>query len=119
MNESSPLLPSLPLTSSVFVSTQPALPDATDDGSRLLEAAAPPRPRGWREITALCRDSVPGLSRSRPTIITHLVIAKPPVIFSYTLQHSIHAIAIVIAGHLGPNELTLAGFSLMLAFVTG
>ncbi|KAI0253650.1 MATE efflux family protein [Lactifluus subvellereus] len=98
MNESSSLLPALsrPLTSSVSV-LQPVLADGTDDGSRLLEAAAPPRPRGWREITALCRDSA-------------------PVIFSYTLQHSIHATAIVIAGRLGPKELTLAGFSLMLAF---
>ncbi|KAF9485569.1 MOP flippase [Pholiota conissans] len=38
---------------------------------------------------------------------------------SYILQNSIQTASIVIAGCLGPNELSVAAFSLMLAFVTG
>ncbi|KAJ7282001.1 MATE efflux family protein [Mycena rebaudengoi] len=42
-----------------------------------------------------------------------------PVILSYILQNSIQTVSIVIAGRLGPDELSVAAFSLMLAFVTG
>ncbi|KAF8909267.1 MOP flippase [Gymnopilus junonius] len=42
-----------------------------------------------------------------------------PVILSYILQNSIQTASIVIVGRLGPNELSVAAFSLMLAFVTG
>ncbi|KDR80908.1 hypothetical protein GALMADRAFT_91594 [Galerina marginata CBS 339.88] len=42
-----------------------------------------------------------------------------PVILSYILQNSIQTTSIIIAGRLGPNELSVAAFSLMLAFVTG
>ncbi|KAJ3799579.1 MOP flippase, partial [Lentinula aff. detonsa] len=41
------------------------------------------------------------------------------VILSYILQNSIQTISIVIIGRLGPHELSVAAFSLMLAFVTG
>ncbi|KAJ6561192.1 MATE efflux family protein [Mycena vulgaris] len=42
-----------------------------------------------------------------------------PVILSYVLQNSIQTVSILIAGRLGPDELSVSAFSLMLAFVTG
>lgn len=41
------------------------------------------------------------------------------VILSYILQNSIQTIAVLIVGRLGPDELSAAAFSYMLAFVTG
>ncbi len=41
------------------------------------------------------------------------------VILSYILQNSIQTASILIVGRLGPDELSVAAFSLMLAFVTG
>ncbi|KAI9452378.1 MOP flippase [Lactarius psammicola] len=77
-------------------------PVAVNEASRLLNTAASPRPRGGRghEIAALFKDSI-------------------PVIFSYILQNSIQTVSVVIVGRLGPTELSVAAFSLMLAFVTG
>ncbi|KAH9053937.1 MOP flippase [Lactarius vividus] len=77
-------------------------PVAVNEASRLLNKAALPRPRGGRgrEIAALFKDSI-------------------PVIFSYILQNSIQTVSVVIVGRLGPAELSVAAFSLMLAFVTG
>jgi MATE family multidrug resistance protein len=75
-------------------------PVAVNEASRLLDTAAPPQPRGGREIAALFKDSI-------------------PVIFSYILQNSIQTVSIVIVGRLGATELSVAAFSLMLAFVTG
>jgi hypothetical protein len=60
MDETSFLLPP---RSSPNPSTPPDRVYADDSGpgpSRVLEAAAPPRPRGLREIANLVRDSVPG-----------------------------------------------------------
>jgi len=74
---------------------------ATDPGgSRVPEAAALRRPGGLREIANLLRVSI-------------------PVIFSYILQNSIQAVSISIVARLGSAELSVAAFSLMLAFVTG
>ncbi|VDC05078.1 unnamed protein product [Peniophora sp. CBMAI 1063] len=42
-----------------------------------------------------------------------------PVVLSYVLQHSICTVAVIVAGRLGPEELSIAAFSLMLTFVTG
>jgi len=75
-------------------------PVAVNEASRLLITADAPRPRGGREIAALFKDSI-------------------PVIFSYILQNSIQTVSIIIVGRLGPTELSVAAFSLMLAFVTG
>ena len=41
------------------------------------------------------------------------------VILSYILQNSVQTVSIVVAGRLGPHELSVAAFSLMLAYVTG
>lgn len=71
-----------------------------NEASPLLDTENAPRPRGGREIAALFKDSI-------------------PVIFSYILQNSIQTVSIVIVGRLGPTELSVAAFSLMLAFVTG
>lgn len=48
-----------------------------------------------------------------------LLVDSIPVILSYTLQNSIQTVSVIIAGRLGPDELSVAAFSLMLAFVTG
>jgi MATE family multidrug resistance protein len=66
---------------------------------------------------SLLRDSIPGdfhLTARNP-----LSSDRDPVILSYILQNSIQTVSIVIAGRLGPDELSVAAFSLMLAFVTG
>jgi len=73
---------------------------AESAASRLLEPAVPPRLHGLREIATLIRNAV-------------------PVIFSYVLQNSIQAVSISIVAQLGSNQLSVAAFSLMLAFVTG
>jgi hypothetical protein len=62
-------------------------------------------------------DSLPGpffLDSLFKTLLTSI-----PVILSYILQNSIQTISVLIAGRLGPDELSVAAFSLMLAFVTG
>ncbi|KAF8815439.1 MOP flippase [Phlegmacium glaucopus] len=48
-----------------------------------------------------------------------LLYDSAPVILSYILQNSVQTVSIVVAGRLGPHELSVAAFSLMLAFVTG
>ncbi|KAF7431120.1 hypothetical protein PC9H_006840 [Pleurotus ostreatus] len=48
-----------------------------------------------------------------------LFVDAVPVILSYILQNSIQSTSILIVGRLGPEELSIAAFSLMLAFVTG
>ncbi|KAF8159273.1 MATE efflux family protein [Crassisporium funariophilum] len=48
-----------------------------------------------------------------------LLLDSIPVILSYILQNSIQTVSIIIAGRLGPHELSVAAFSLMFAFVTG
>lgn len=48
-----------------------------------------------------------------------LFVDSIPVILSYILQNSIQTASILIVGRLGPDELSVAAFSLMLAFVTG
>jgi hypothetical protein len=100
MDETSLLLPP---RSSSNLSTQPDQLCAADCGagpSRVLEVAAPPRPHGLREIANLSRNSI-------------------PVIFSYILQNSIQAASISVVARLGSGQLSVAAFSLMLAFVTG
>ncbi|KAF9558331.1 MATE efflux family protein [Agrocybe pediades] len=52
-------------------------------------------------------------------LFTSLLWDSIPVVLSYILQNSIQTASIVIAGRLGPNELSVAAFSLMFAFVTG
>ncbi|EJD02298.1 MOP flippase [Fomitiporia mediterranea MF3/22] len=52
-------------------------------------------------------------------LVISLFIDSVPVILSYILQNSIQTVAVLVAGRLGPNELSAAAFSYMLAFVTG
>jgi len=104
---------------------------AESAASRVLEPAAPPRLHGLREIATLFRDSVPGSfvrpssssSSSATDHITHshrfVLNLESLVIFSYVLQNSIQAVSISIVAQLGSNQLSVAAFSLMLAFVTG
>ncbi|KAI0050778.1 MATE efflux family protein [Auriscalpium vulgare] len=68
-----------------------------NERSQLLETAVHRQPRGGREILALFKSSI-------------------PVIFSYILQNSIQTVAVLVVGRLGPDELSVAAFSLMLAF---
>jgi hypothetical protein len=105
-------------------------PVAVNEASRLLNTAAPPQPRGGREIAALFKDSIPGScllhhdSLSWAASLYMDLVANDTrgnlsVIFSYILQNSIQTVSIVIVGRLGATELSVAAFSLMLAFVTG
>ncbi|KAJ7623576.1 MATE efflux family protein [Roridomyces roridus] len=56
----------------------------------------------------------------KPTyLFWSLLKASFPVIVSYILQNSIQTTSVLIAGRLGPDELSVSAFSLMLAFVTG
>ena len=41
------------------------------------------------------------------------------VILSYVLQNSIQTVSVLVTGRLGPDELSAAAFSMMLAMVTG
>ncbi|KAF8555685.1 MATE efflux family protein [Imleria badia] len=52
-------------------------------------------------------------------LLASLVIDSIPVILSYILQNSVQTTAIVVTGRLGPEQLSAAAFSMMLAFVTG
>ena len=54
-----------------------------------------------------------------PGIVLDDINRSPVVILSYTLQNSVQTVSVVIVGRLGPDELSAAAFSLMLAFVTG
>ncbi|KAF5345123.1 hypothetical protein D9757_013876 [Collybiopsis confluens] len=58
-------------------------------------------------------------AKSPVKFLFSLLVDSIPVILSYTLQNSIQTISIVITGRIGPHELSVAAFSLMLAFVTG
>jgi hypothetical protein len=79
MDETSFLLPP---RSSSNPSTQTDLSCADDSSpgpSRVLEAAAPPQPRGLREIANLVRDSVPG-SYTLPSTL-YLALSSSPSIY--------------------------------------
>ncbi|EPQ52991.1 MOP flippase [Gloeophyllum trabeum ATCC 11539] len=60
-----------------------------------------------------------GTTVASPPAGEGLLTDSVPVILSYILQNSIQTASILIAGRLGPNELSIAAFSSMLAFVTG
>ncbi|EIN06499.1 MATE efflux family protein [Punctularia strigosozonata HHB-11173 SS5] len=60
-----------------------------------------------------------GQKQGRVKLFLALLGDSVPVILSYTLQNSIQTICILITGRLGPDELSAAAFSSMLAFVTG
>ncbi|KAJ7626327.1 MATE efflux family protein [Mycena polygramma] len=69
------------------------------------------------------RETDPLLAGTLPapdaTLVDDPEASRIAVILSYVLQNSIQTISILIAGRLGPDELSVAAFSLMLAFVTG
>ncbi|KAM5538601.1 hypothetical protein V8D89_007630 [Ganoderma adspersum] len=52
-------------------------------------------------------------------LFSSLLIDSIPVILSYVLQNSIQTVSVLVAGRLGPDELSAAAFSLMLAMVLG
>ncbi|KAF8448854.1 mate-domain-containing protein [Boletus edulis BED1] len=52
-------------------------------------------------------------------LLVSLIVDSIPVILSYILQNSVQTTAIVVTGRLGPDQLSAAAFSMMLAFVTG
>jgi MATE family multidrug resistance protein len=94
-SETQPLLPSVPHS---------AVEPEIEASSTSTSASAP------QEGSAI---------KAELKLIFSLLIDSIPVILSYTLQNSIQTISIVITGRLGPHELSVAAFSLMLAFVTG
>ncbi|CAA7265227.1 unnamed protein product [Cyclocybe aegerita] len=64
-------------------------------------------------------DHYPGAVKLDFELFKSLLLDSIPVILSYILQNSIQTASIIIAGRLGPNELSVAAFSMMFAFVTG
>ncbi|KAI0061883.1 MOP flippase [Artomyces pyxidatus] len=93
-------MPDADETTPLFTKRPPPPSSSSSQCTDWLETASRRRPHGCREIFALCKDSV-------------------PVIFSYILQNSIQTVSVVVVGRLGAKELSVAAFSLMLAFVTG
>ncbi|KAJ4476405.1 mate-domain-containing protein [Lentinula edodes] len=91
--------------------------------SRLLSSQYTEDPTNWPSTSVT---SVVGSEEERSALqfnelklFFSLLVDSIPVILSYILQNSIQTISIVITGRLGPHELSVAAFSLMLAFVTG
>ncbi|KAA1477572.1 MATE efflux family protein [Dentipellis sp. KUC8613] len=82
----------------VLLPRQASLTTAVEDSNiPFLENAHRPHGGIRIELSTLLRDSI-------------------PVILSYVLQNSIQTVSVVITGRLGPNELSTAAFSVMLAF---
>lgn len=52
-------------------------------------------------------------------LVGSLIVDSIPVTLSYVLQNSTQTVSIIVTGRLGPEELSAAAFSMMLAFVTG
>lgn len=52
-------------------------------------------------------------------LVGSLIVDSIPVTLSYILQNSTQTVSIIVTGRLGPEELSAAAFSMMLAFVTG
>ncbi|EIW75122.1 MATE efflux family protein [Coniophora puteana RWD-64-598 SS2] len=57
--------------------------------------------------------------KSGVRLLTSLAVDSIPVILSYILQNSVQTTSVLITGKLGPEELSAAAFSVMLAYVTG
>ncbi len=75
---------------------------------------------GVKLTVCLFVESAPGERRLKPEkTIIRLNFISLSVILSYVLQNSIQTAAVLIAGRLGPDALSVAAFSYMLAFVTG
>ncbi|KAL0954080.1 hypothetical protein HGRIS_005227 [Hohenbuehelia grisea] len=64
-------------------------------------------------------NQIPDGSKLNLRLAWSLLVDAIPVILSYTLQNSIQATSVLVAGRLGPEELATSAFSVMLAFVTG
>lgn len=122
-NERSPLLSNW--TSNCH---DPRLVDALSSASLSAEVDFPQREgvnqgRGvldFRLFVTLFYESVPGKFICTVQLLnSYQTKPNSPVILSYILQNSIQTVSIAVAGRLGPHELSVAAFSLMLAFVTG
>ena len=105
--------------------TSPLLPDAQRLPRQVQDGETPiliiPEEEGTihhfgpKLLASLAIDSVPGTN-----IVPLLTQSNnAPVILSYILQNSIQTAAIVVTGRLGPEQLSAAAFSMMLAYVTG
>jgi len=64
-------------------------------------------------------DGAIGREGSHLKLFYSLLLDSIPVMLSYALQNSIQAVSVLIVGRLGSEQLSVAAFSLMLAFVTG
>ena len=74
----------------------------------------------FRLFVTLFYESVPGKFICTVQLLnSYQTKPNSTVILSYILQNSIQTVSIAVAGRLGPHELSVAAFSLMLAFVTG
>ncbi|KAI0769826.1 MATE efflux family protein [Fomes fomentarius] len=60
-----------------------------------------------------------GENQALGVLFSSIVIDSIPIILSYVLQNSINTVSVLVVGRLGPDELSTAAFSLMLAMVLG
>lgn len=108
---------------SLLDATQPLLcPDTRQSSSELDEIVATTRNKKVSYlVTSILGDSIPGESSFTyvQKRLTTTELERFLVIVSYILQNSTQTFAILVAGRLGPHELSVAAFSLMLAWVTG
>jgi hypothetical protein len=91
--------------------------------TRLLLACPKRQLRPGRVACARSRTSRGTRSRVRHSLVLVLTpfvnTNSISVIFSYVLQNSIQTVSVAIVSQLGSSQLSVAAFSLMLAFVTG
>lgn len=103
----------------VSLETDPLLSDTTGSSDTLNDTHTDETLNNFQLFNSLLADSVPGKSEFEKIVWSHFLILHIPVILSYILQNSIQTVSILIVGRLGPNALSAAAFSYMLAFVTG
>lgn len=125
-NEQQPLLQDSPLQRHTM---SPTLSATTTD-STLEPADSAPAESGYGNqalgvlFSSIVIDSIPSESLKESLcnpigsgpLFSHDIIS---VILSYVLQNSINTVSVLVVGRLGPDELSTAAFSLMLAMVLG
>ncbi|KAJ7876263.1 MOP flippase [Mycena leptocephala] len=98
--------------------TEPLLPGplSIHDTSLVGDPEASVVPR-YLETSSRAREADPLRPKPDAFLFWSLLRDSIPVILSYVLQNSIQTVSILIAGRLGPDELSVSAFSLMLAMI--
>ncbi|KAI0662321.1 MATE efflux family protein [Cubamyces menziesii] len=96
---------------------QPLLSDQSTQQSRGSQAGTleGTRTLSPTETTSFRGGSVEVQDEALWALFASLLVDSVPVILSYVLQNSIQFVSVLITGRLGPDELSVAAFSFMLA----